>query len=165
MRFDYEANVAAVRNVLNTHNTTTAAPDLSSGLTTRVRNVFINDPDVSSVRWNDLPAIFIRIQEADEEAASLGPTGPTAHRKTKFANYEVIGMYVRDGANSAHSAMLTEIYRLAENVEGVFQANITLSGTALWCNPVNTNFGSFGFGDGVRVKGFVTRLTSRYHFR
>ena len=165
MPFDYEANAGSVRNVLNAHNTTTATPDLSSGLTTRVQSVFINDPDVAAIRWNDLPAVYIRIQEADEEAASLGVTGPANYRKTKNAVYELIGLYARDGMHTALDTHLTEVYRFAENLEGVFQQELTLSGTALWCHPANTNFGAFQLGDGTRIRGFVTRLTARYHFR
>lgn len=165
MPFDYETNVTMLKTLLDAHNTTTATPDLSSGLTTRVRNVFINDPEVVAIRWNDLPAVFIRIQSSEEEAAALGPTGPSRAHKTKNADYEIIGLYVKDGANSAHSAALTEIYRLAENLEGVFQQEFNLSSTALWCHAASTNFGSFGLGEGVRVKGFLTNLKARYHFR
>ena len=165
MPFDYEANVAAVRQVLLDHNTTTASPDLSSGLTTRVRDVVIDDPESTSIQWDQLPIIFVRIQGSEEEYASLGPTGPAANRKSKTAVYELIGMYLRDGAYTTARVQETEVYRLAENLEGVFQAESQLSTTALWCNPASTNFGVFGFGDGSRIKGFVTNLRARYHFR
>ena len=165
MPFDYEANVAAVKSVLDAHNTTTASPDLSSGLTTRVKAVYVDDPDVVSVQWTQLPAVYIRIQQGEEEAASLGPTGPTSNFKTKWVNYEVIGLYLKDGVSTAHSSLLTQSYRLAENLEGVFQTKLTLSGTALWCHPVTTSFGAFGLGEGVRAKGFMTTLRARYHFR
>lgn len=165
MPFDYESNVTAMQTVLRNANTTTASPDLSSGLTTRIRNITINDPEVIAVQWDDLPAIYLRIQNSDETFATLGNTGPTANTKFKEATYEVIGMYIRDGAHTAHSTMLLEVYRLAENLEGVFQANLTLSGTALWCNPIDTNFGAFQLGEGVRVKGFVTTVKAKYLFR
>ena len=165
MPFDYETNVAAIQNVLLAHNTTTASPDLSSGLTTRVRNVLVDDPEITAIQWDDLPAIYVRVISADEEAASLGPTGPTGVRKTKNATYELVGMYIRDGASGLGRTHLTEVYRLAENLEGVFQAESNLSSTALWCHPASTNFGAFGLGEGSRVKGFVTTLRARYHFR
>ena len=165
MPFDYEANLTAIKNCLDQHNTTTASPDLSSGMTTRVRNVVINDPDVAAIQWDDLPAVYIRMQQATEEAAGLGPTGPSGVRKTKEAQIELVGMYHRDGAHTASRTHLTEVYRLAENLEGVFQAEYTLSGTALFCHPATTNFGAFQLGDGARVKGFVTTLRAKYHFR
>lgn len=164
MPFDYEANVDAVENALTNRNTTTASPDLSSGLTTRVRTVRVDDPEVTAIQWNELPAVLVRVQSAEEEAAGLGGTGPTGVRKFKTATYEVIGLYPRDGAGGLNRNHMTEIYRLAENVEGVFQAEYQLSGTALWCHPENTTFGSFQAG-GTRVKAFVTTLRARYYFR
>lgn len=164
MPFDYEANTAAVRSALLGYNTTTSSPDLSSGLTTRIANVFIDDPEVRSIKWDELPAVFVRVQNADEEAAGLGATGPANVRKFKDVRYELIGMYVRDGAGGSNATHMTEVYRLAENLEGVFQAEYKLSTTALYCHPESTNFGSFSFGD-VRVRGFVTTLKARYLFR
>lgn len=166
MPFDYEANVAAVRNALTNYNTTTSNPDLSSGLTTRVRTIRVDDPEVASVRLNELPAVFVRVQSGDEEAAGLGSTGPLASNVQKFKSvrYEVISMYGRDGMHTDSPDHLTESYRLAENVEGVFQAEFRLSNTALWCHPERTDFGSVQFGN-VRVKAFVVTLNARYMFR
>lgn len=165
MPFDYEANVTAVRTALRSYNTTTSSPDLSSGLTTRVRTVEIDDPEKVAVRINDLPAVYIRVQEGTEEPAGLGNTGPTGVRKFKEVTYELIGIYHRDGAHALHAPHLTELYRFAENMEGVFQAEFDLSSTALWCHPENTNFGAIDLDGGDRVKAFVTLLRARYLFR
>lgn len=167
MPFDYEANVAAVRSAMLTRNTTTANPDLSSGLTTRVRNIFISNPDVNLIRWNDLPAIYVRVQVGNEEPSGLGATGPQSTNAPKFKEvaYELIGLYARDGARTEQDDHETQIYRLAENLEGVFQREFTLSGTALWCHPERTDFGAFQAGEGLRVRGIVTTLRAKYFFR
>lgn len=167
MPFDYEANVAAVNNNITAHNTTTATPDLSSGMTTRVRTIRVDDPDIAAIRWQELPAVFVRVQAAEEEPSGLGLTGPGATRVQKFktAIYEVIGLYPRDGAHTTNRAHMTEVYRFAENAEGVFQQEFTLSGTALWCHPERTDFGAFQVEGGDVVKAFVTTLRARYLFR
>jgi len=165
MPFDYEANVLAVRTALRDTNTTTSNPDLSSGLTTRVRTIVIDDPERIGVRINDLPAVYIRVQAAEEDASSLGAPGPTGVRKFKDVTYELVGIYHRDGAHTTHATHLTEVYRLAENLEGTFQSRFTLSGTALWCHPESTNFGAFDLESGDRVKGFITLLKAKYLFR
>lgn len=165
MPFDYEANVLAVRTALRDTNTTTSSPDLSSGMTTRVRTVEIDDPEKIGVRLADLPAVYVRVQSGEEEAAGLGSTGPTGTRKFKEVNYELMALYHRDGALGTHAGHLTELYRFAENMEGVFQSRFTLSGTALWCHPVTTNFGAFDLEQGDRVKGFITTLRAKYLFR
>lgn len=167
MPFDYELNVTAVRTNLNAHNTTTSNPDLSSGLTTRIRTIRVDDPEVAAIQWNEMPAVFVRVQYADEEPSGLGPTGPltTNVQKFKTAVYEVIGLYPRDGAHGTNRGHMTELYRFAENAEGVFQTEYRLSNTALWCHPERTDFGGFQLDGGVRVKAFVTTLRARYLFR
>lgn len=168
MPFDYAANVAAVRQCLADYNTATANPYLSQSLTTQIVSVLVDDPEVAGVQWtNHLPGVFIRIQTGEEEAASLGDTGPLARHVQKFKTvaYEIIGLYPRDGASAANADHMTEIYQFAENLEGVFQREFTLSGTALWCHPERTDFGAFQTPGGVRVKAFVTTLRARYMFR
>ena len=167
MPFDYEANITAVRNALRTQNTTTANPDLSSGLTTRVQTVEIDDPEVSGVQWRDLPAVYVRLGSASEEAAGLGPSGPltTNVRKFKEVTYEVSGLYHKEGAAQATRDVMTEVYRLAENIEGVFQREYQLSGTALWCHPEASQFGQGVLGDGSRIKGVLVTLRAKYLFR
>ena len=166
MPFDYETNVNAVLNQLTAHNTTTATPDLSSGLTTRVRTIRIDDPEVTAWKWNELPMVFIRIQNKIEELDTLGLTGSTAGRNKKSADvvYEVFGIVHKDGVRQAHSDVLVEAYRLAGNLEGVFQQEIKLSNTALFINPVNTDFGDF-VTEGERAKGFRTELVAKYRFK
>lgn len=164
MAFDYEASVNAVVSNLLAHNTTTASPDLSSGLTARVRTVRVDDPEVAATKYGDLPAVFVRIQSGEEEAAGLGGTGPAGVQKFKTVVYEVVAMYPRDGAHTDLPDHIDESYRLAENIEGVFQAEFRLSSTAMWCHPERTDFGGFQFGN-VRIRASVTQLRARYMFR
>lgn len=165
MPFDYEANITAIKNALVAYNTTTANPDLSSGLTTRVQNVYINDPETVNIRADEFPAIFIRTISKQEDFGSIGAPGPTGVKKNANVIYEVIGLYQKDGFHTSHEAALTEIYRLAENIEGVFQAEHRLSATALWVNPARTEFFTGFVREGVFVKGVSVELAARYLFR
>lgn len=165
MPFDYENNTLAIVNALTAYNTTTAVVDLSSGLTTRVKNIYRSDPDVVDLRGDIYPAVFVRVSRKEESFAGLGATGPTGARKHAVVTYDVIGLYRKDGMNSTQQAVLVEIERLAENIEGVFQREYTLSATALFCNPVSTNFlGPFGT-DNMWIKGVIVELEAEYHFR
>lgn len=163
--FDYEGNLGAVANSLTDYNTTTATPDLSDGMTSRVKTIFNNDPNYFGSRIDLLPAVFVWMDNAEEEFGSLGETGPTGNRKYKTVTYNVLGVYVKEGATSEHTAVLQEVYRLAENMEGVFQKEMTLSGTALWVNPVSTQFLEPGLLSGAWVKGVLMKLEARYLFR
>jgi len=165
MGFDYSANVTAIKNALETCNTSTSTPDLSEGLTSRVKNVFISDPEIVSVKSVLYPAVYVRISSKQEEFSSIGGTGVTNGAK-KFADvtYDIFGLYQKNGAYTDYANVLTEIYNFGRNIEAVFQSELTLSGTALWCNPVKTDYlGPFP-GDGVWVKGVRVELKARYLF-
>lgn len=165
MPFDYEAKLTAVYNSLINANTLTSGFDLSSGLTTRVKNVFKNDPAVTSIKSMDYPCVFVRIQNKEEEFGSLGTTGIAGNSKLGTCNYDVIGLYHKDGVIGLHSTVLNEVYKLAENIEGIFQNNLTLSDTAMWCNPKRTEFFGPFMSGGVFVKGVLVQLEARYFFR
>jgi len=166
MSFDYVTNLTAVKTALENHNTTTASPDLSSGLTKRVTTISTSDPEVTSVRNLVLPAVFVRISRGSSEFASLGITGPSGDKKFKNVTYDVIALYHKDGSHTKHEDLLTETYNLARNIEGTFEAEPKLSNTALWVNPESTDFlGPFNGANGVVVKGVLIELNARYFYQ
>lgn len=168
MGFSYETNTSAVIQALLDYNTTTATVDLSSGLTTRISNdnIKLFDMEVGGYQSRNLPAVFVRAINSDEEFASMGETGPTGSHKFKTVVYHIFGVYRREGITSSHSDLLTETYRLAKNIEGIFQKELNLSDTALWCNPRRTEFTApTPFGDGSWAKGVLVELEARYFFR
>lgn len=165
MPFDYEANINAIINTLNDANTTTAVVDLSNGLTTRVKNIYKNDPGTVSIREDSYPCVFVRISNKNEDFASLGITGPSGNKKRATCVFDVIGLYHKDGAITSQSNVLNEVYKLAGNIEGVFQQEITLSQTALWCSPKRTEFFGPFQSEGVMVKGVLIELEGDYLFR
>lgn len=168
MPFDYETNIGAVVNALHDYNTTTAVVDLSSGLTTRIdnENVIQGNIELQGVQSVKIPAIYVRIIDADEAAASIGETGPTGANKFKNVRFEIVGLYRREGIGTPLSSLMTEVYRLAENIEGVFQKELDLSNTALWCHPEGTTFSTpLQHDTGAWVMGLRVNLEARYFFR
>lgn len=165
MPFSYANNVTAVYNALTAYNTTTASPDLSANLTTRVRNVYKNDPAIVGLRGDIYPAVFVRVNRKSEDFAGLSATGPAGARKRATVDYDVIGFYRKDGAYGTQAQVLTELENLAGNIEGVFQQETTLSATAMWCQVTETNFYGPFSNDEVWIKAVVCNLRAEYHFR
>lgn len=163
--FSYQDNITAVVNALRDHNTTTASPDLSDGVSSRIKDVHSNHPRVFGIRYDLLPAIFVWTEGANEDYASLGNTGVTGNRKQKDVRYNVLGIYRKEGGVTPHADALEEMYRLAGNIESVFEQEYDLSGTALWCNPASTEFLEPGLLGGVWAKGVLIHLEARYHYR
>lgn len=165
MPFEYATNITAVYNALIGYNTTTAVVDLSANLTTRVKNVYLSDPAIVGLRGDIYPAIFVRVNSKKEEFDGLGATGPSGARKRADVSYDVIGFYRKDGAYIQQSTVLTQLERLARNIEGVFQQEVTLSSTALWCQVEETNFYGPFANDEMWIKAVVCNLKAAYQFR
>ena len=167
MPFQYITNTTAIINVLKNHNTTTATPDLSDGLSERVKNdnIVINDPELSQTRSDRFPAIYVMINTKDEEYEGIGATGVGGAKKRATLSYDIFAIFGKYGSHSSHTNLLTDVYKFAGNIEGVFQQEYTLSNTALWCNPTVTEFSpATDIGEGF-VKAVLIRLEADYIFR
>lgn len=169
MPFDYTTHLDSVVNALKNYNSAGSSPDLSNSLTERIDNgnVVASDPNVdpSALRADRLPAIYVMISRKDESGATIGRTGTSGVRKKATVEYEVFGIYGKAGGHSPHSELLTDVYKLAKNIEGVFQAEVKLSNTALWCNPYSTEFSpAIEIGEGF-AKCVLVKLTAVYLFR
>jgi hypothetical protein len=165
--FDYRTNITAVLNALQDYNTTTASPDLSGSMTARIpdENIVVGDPDVSMLRMDRMPAIFIRLDSGAEEFSEIGPTGPTKAHKFKTVTYSIFAMYARAGGSQQNDE--TSVMNMLRNIEAVFQAEYTLSGTALWCNPKSSVIANVPIDAEAAtwVKTVMVELEAKYFFR
>jgi len=167
MPYDYSINLIAVTQALKDYNTTTASPDLSDGLSERINNdnILATDPELVKPRADRLPAVYVIIARKSESASSIGMTGTTGVKKQALVEYEIFGIFGKYGGHSPHSELLTDVYKLAKNIEGVFQAEYKLSNTALWCNPISTEFSpALDIGEGF-AKAVLIKLEASYFFR
>ncbi len=168
MSLDYAAKLDAVVAVLQAHNTTTASPDLSANLTSRLANTSIvaDDPEIRGIRNYDYPAIFVRIGPSTEEFEGIGPSGGGAGAfKRKDITFHVFAMYRREGANASDADTMRELYNLVRNIEDTFRTEYQLNNTALFSQPRSSDFlGPFSDETGWIKIGRV-ELEARYHFR
>ena len=58
-----------------------------------------------------------------------------------------------------------DVNQLADNIEGVIRQNMTLSGTAKWCNTPDTTFTGAFENNGIFVKGVLVNLQAKYFFK
>ena len=164
--FDYLGKLTNVYNALRDANTTTAAGDLSEGMVERVKNIVMDDPSVHKAKDVDHPMIWIWMEDTSQAFDEIGGAGLSAGvTKRKTVNYRILATVHKPGMLAEHSAGLEEIYKLADNIETVFRTEFNLSGTALWCNPSETNFlGPVDLG-GSYIKGVTIRLETEYIWR
>lgn len=163
--FPYLATIDAIVGVLNAANTSTAAAFLSSGLSTTVQMVRDDDPEIVNLAKMKLPAVFVRGQQKDSEYASLGHTGPTGNRREAIVTWDIIGVVQKTGILNTQKSLLRSVYQLAQNIESVFENNVTLSGSALWCDPNQTTFSEPVAGESVVFKACKVVVKSKHLYR
>lgn len=167
MTFPYNTVTTAVINVLKNHNTTTATPDLSDGLNVRVDNdnIILADIRLVQPRADRLPLVCVLMESKTEEYSGIGATGYAGHKKQGTAIVQIGVIVGKYGGYEADDTVLTDLYKLASNMEGVFQQEYKLSNTALWCNPASSNFVDvYNYGDGF-ARPFLINLTTEHLFR
>ena len=168
MGFDYNARITNVVNALKDYNSATSSPDLSANLTSRIDddNIFDRDISAGGTKKYRMPCIYVRIANKQEDFAGLGATGITGGaRKEATVIFEIVGLYQKEGAWSTNDALMDEVYNLGANIENVLRQELTLSGTALWCQPLRTDFVGPFEGEGIHVKGVFVELEAKYHFK
>lgn len=167
MSFNYATKIDGIVDVLYNHATASASPFLSDGLTTPINKELIlaDDPQSRGLRNDEYPCIFVRLSNAEEDFSGVGPTGLTGAYKQKTVFFDILCFYRREGVNQTNPELLSEIYKLAENVESVLREEFTASGTALWIAPRSTDF--LGpFNDGTSwIKVAQMQVEGKYHFR
>lgn len=160
MAIDYVAKINNFVALLAAHNTTTATPDLSSSLTTRVQTITVSEPDVSGARHGFYPCIMVEMATASEQETQIGDF--TGRRKIKDVVYNVWGFYKKEGISKNQNQQLTDFYQLASNVEAVIKREASLSGTALLVSPVSTTFTERRENNSIKVLKIET--TVRYFY-
>ena len=170
--FDYQVEADAIITILKDANTTTSSPYLSQSLTSIIDNDNIQNMSPASmpIRGDRLPALFLDIDRATEQFESIGETGVGKNLKRKSVSFRIYAVYPRSqttgGMQGSQKDNLNEVYRLARNIEAVFETNFNLSNRALWCNPANTVFSSgFQLEGGTLVKVADIQLDAEYLFR
>lgn len=138
MAIDYVSKISTFVDLLKAHNTTTASPDLSSSLTTRIQTITTAEPEVTGSRHGFFPLLNVELANATEEETQIGDF--SGRRKIKDVTYNVWGFYKKEGISKNQSQQLTDFYQMASNIEAVIKKESTLSGTALHVGVVSTDF-------------------------
>lgn len=163
--FPYLTTLDAIVGVLNAANTTTAEAYLSSGLSTTVQMIRDDDPEVVNLAKMKMPAVFVSCNTKDSEFSSLGNTGPSRNKREAVVTWDVIGIIQKQGILNTQKSLLRSVYALAQNIEAVFENNVTLSGTALWCDPNNTTFSVPVSNASVVFKACKVTVKSKHLYR
>jgi hypothetical protein len=162
---DYADKGASLLAVFTDANTTSAAVYLSEDLSTTVQTIVLDDVEALGIRWTDIPGLFIRAKDSELELAAMGDAVASSRgRHYRTVNWEIFGLYKREGRSQNSSGLLGLVYDFARNVETVLSNNTTLGNSALWARARRTDFGDV-IVNGDAVKGFRVDVEARYFVR
>ena len=119
MAVDYVEKVAKVVSILGAFNTTTASPDLSASMTSRVANIYNDDPNIRGLRVDQGPALYVSINRGSQEETQIGDFAN--RRKEITISYDIHGALKREGFSTTHETTLTDFYQMASNLEAVLK--------------------------------------------
>lgn len=160
MAIDYNSKISTLVGLLQAHNTTTASPDLSGSLTTRIQTITTAEPDVSGQRHGFYPYVSVELSNANEEETQIGAF--SNRRKIKNITFNIWGFYKQEGISKNQTQLLSNFYQMASNIEAVLKAESTMSGTALFVQPISTSFSERRDNNLIKVLKIETSISYFY---
>lgn len=140
MSLDIGSIKTAFKTALDSFNTTTAAYDLSTGLSKRVKNIFTVKPNTENMNASVLPAITIWTERKNVDMAGICKDQLNAKRKATIT-FNIAGvMWNSNFTNAATDNADNDIEKLMENIEEVLRRNDKLGNTVLWQHPTDITY-------------------------
>jgi len=130
----------AFKTIFDNYNTTTAAYDLSTGLTNRVKNVFTIMPNSENMNASYLPAVTIWVESKTVDMMSICKDQSTAQRKATV-DFNVAGILWNSNFSTPDKDLASDdIEKLMENIEEILRRNDKLLNNVLWQHPTNVTY-------------------------
>lgn len=124
---------SSLRNLINKHNTTTSAHDISNGLKERIKSVTVGFHEGKAIPSTLYPVVYVEPRRREEDWQELGPTA----RRKMTLEFQIVaitdyGLGVYSGRETADQEML----RVSSNVEKLLRNYPKLSITSVMSSLV-----------------------------
>jgi hypothetical protein len=131
----------AIKNILDSANTSTASPvDLSANLTRRVQKVLTVNPEKIPVQDSFFPCVTCHVESKDLNQETMARSQTIGKRKADITMMIAVGLYENTVTDNTQDEASNQIEYLAENVEEILRANTKLSATADWSMIDNVQY-------------------------
>jgi len=142
MAVDISGIKTAIKSVLDTANTATAAYDLSEGMSRRVQNVCKFNIEKIFPQGNELPAVFVWTLAKKPQQVTINQTQAQGKRKGEVS-FTVAGVvWVPYSTDYTEDPADDDCEKLMENIEEVLRNTDTISGTVKWHIPDGVTYHS-----------------------
>ena len=129
-----------VRFILDRENTTTAAQDLSSGMTDRVKKVLTLNPGRIPVQTSWYPFVTMFIDSKNIDLKDIAINQRTAKREG-IIKLKLVGAVWNSKTNTKTADEADDdCEKLMENIEDILRRDPTFSGQVLWQVPTGVTF-------------------------
>ena len=162
-RVNIDGIKSAIKTILDTANTTTAAVDLSGGMSTRVRQVSKVHPLRIAQQPSLIPCVTVTADRKSVKPLTIGNQS-NGIRESLFT-LQIIGITYEPFFNDLtedQGAENTE--RLMENIEEILRNNITLSNTVAWCFPTQVEYDEIRYDEQTHLRAGIMSLDCKIHY-
>lgn len=164
MPIDLDNLKTQIQSILETANTTTASPDLSSGLDTRVAKVLRVNPARIPIQATWYPYVTAFVERKDVELDSIAGDQRKARRMGTAEVKLVGGVWNSTLTDETEDPADNDCEKLMENIEDVLRDNPTLNGAVLWQRPKTVTFHNVSLDEGVHLRVGILSLEAKFYY-
>lgn len=161
-------NVSAIKTqfktILDTANTTTAAFDLSAGMTRRVQKVLKVNPSLIAPQASFFPWVTISLDRKAVQHQTIAPNQLQAKRAAEMS-FSVVGAVWQDILTDVTADPADEnIEILMENVEEIVRRNYKLGNTVNWTKTTEVTYHTLQLEEQTHMRVGVLTLMCRVDY-
>jgi len=153
-----------LKAVLDTANTTTAAFDLSTGLSTRVQKVLKVHPGLIPQQASFYPWVTTFVDKKEVEHATIAKDQITAKRMGTVTMKVVGGVWEPTVSDVTADAADEAIEKLMENVEEVVRRSFKLNNAVQWTKTEDVSYYAWPVKEDTHLRFGVLTLTAKVDY-
>ena len=162
-RIDISAIKTSIKSILDTANTTTAAVDLSGGLSTRVRSVQKIHPLRIAQQPSLIPCVTITTDSKTVKPLTIG--NQSVGLREAIMGFDIIGItYEPFITNNYEDQGSENCERLMENIEEILRNNVTIQSNVAWHFPTNVQYDEIRLDEQSHLRAGIMRIECKIHY-
>lgn len=162
-RIDISAIKTSIKSILDTANTTTAAVDLSGGLSTRIRSVQKIHPLRIAQQPSLIPCVTITTDSKTVKPLTIG--NQSVGLREAIMGFDIIGItYEPFITNNYEDQGSENCERLMENIEEILRNNVTIQSNVAWHFPANVQYDEIRLDEQSHLRAGIMRIECKIHY-
>lgn len=149
------------KSIMDSFNATSAAYDLSTGLTTRVQKVFKVNPIKIPIQATLFPYVTIYPTDKEIDASQIARDQLTAKRIADVGLNIVGAVWEPNNITVDSDPADDQIEKLMENVEEVLRRNFKLNGAVEWTRPEKVSYHTYPIDEQTHMRVGLLEIVAK----